>query len=102
MFGQCLSDLQSTVWFQNKKYIVDKAKRLNSIRNSIVHGLTRPDALTVVERDVKEAWKIYAELSFLALEAHMVLRSEFEDISRDPDWPPKNANIRRDDGSYDC
>ncbi|MBK8335249.1 MAG: hypothetical protein IPL03_01100 [Sterolibacteriaceae bacterium] len=101
MFGQCLSDLKSTVWFQKKKYIVDKAERLNAIRISIVHGLTRPGALTVVERDVNEAWKLYAELSFLALEAHMVLRSEFEDISRDPDWPPKHAKILRDDGSYD-
>lgn len=100
MFGQYLSDLKSTVWFQNKKYIVEKAERLNSIRISIVHGLTRLGALEAVERDVTEAWSLYASLSFLALEAHMVLQSEFRDIYQDPDWPPKDAVILRDDGSY--
>ena|ERR1035437_2758439 len=48
MFGQYLSDLKSTVWFQNKKYILEKAARLNKIRISIVHGLTRPDRKSVV------------------------------------------------------
>lgn len=100
MFGQHLTDLKSTVWFQEKKYIVEKAERLNTIRISIVHGLTRPGALAAVERDVTEAWKLYSELSFLALEAHMVLQSEFKDIYRNPDWPPKDAAILRDDGSY--
>jgi hypothetical protein len=100
MFGQYLSDLKSTVWFQNKKYIVKKAERLNAIRISIVHGLTRPGALEAVERDVTEAWKLYADLSFLALEAHMVLQSDFREIYHDPEWPPKDAVILRDDGSY--
>jgi hypothetical protein len=100
MFGQYLSDLKSTVWFQNKKYIVEKAERLNTIRISIVHGLARPGALAAVERNVNEAWKLYAELSFLALDAHMVLQSEFKDLYRDPDWPPKDAVIFRDAGSY--
>lgn len=100
MFGQYLSDLKGTIWFQNKRYILEKAGRLNEIRNSIVHELTRPGAMTAVERDVTEAWKLYAHLSFLALEAHMVLRSEFEDLYRNPNWPPKDAIILRDDGSY--
>lgn len=101
MFGQYLSDLKDTVWFQNKKYIVEKAKRLNEIRNSIVHELTRPGAMKAVERDVTEAWRLYAALSFLALEAHMVLQSEFKDLHRDPSWPPKDAIFLRDDGAYE-
>lgn len=100
MFGQYLFDLKATVWFQNKKYIVEKAESLNTIRKSIVHGLTRPGALAAVERDVTEAWKLYSELSFLALEAHMVLQSEFKDLYQDSDWPPKDAVLLRDDGSY--
>lgn len=100
MFGQYLADLKSTVWFQNKKYIVEKAERLNTIRISMVHGLTRAGALAVVERDVMEAWKLYCELSLLALEAHMVLQSEFKDLYLDDDWPPKDAVILRDDGSH--
>ena len=69
MFGHYLSDLKGTVWFQNKRYIVEKAERLNEIRNSIVHELTRPGAIKAVERDVTEAWKLFADLSFLALGA---------------------------------
>jgi hypothetical protein len=100
MFGRYLSDLKTTVWFQNKRYIIEKAERLNEIRISIVHELTRPGAIKAVERDVTEAWKLYADLSFLALEAHTVLQSEFKDIHSDPNWPPKDAVILRDDGSY--
>lgn len=99
-FGRYLSDLKSTVWFQNKKYIVEKADRLNEIRNSIVHGLTKPDALSVVEQNVTEAWELYSSLSFLALEAHMVFQSDFRDLYQNPDWPPKDTVILRDDGSY--
>jgi hypothetical protein len=100
MFGQHLLNLKSTVWFQNKKYIVENAERLNTIRISIVYGLTRPGALATVEHDVTEAWKLYASFYFLALEAHMVFQSDFRDIYRDPAWPPKEAIILRDDGSY--
>lgn len=100
MFGQYLSELKSTVWFQNKKYIVEDAEGLNKIRISVVHGLTKPGALSVVEQNVTEAWKLYSRLSFLALEAHMVFQSDFMDIYQNPDWPPKNAVIMRDDGSY--
>lgn len=100
MFGQYLSDLKSTVWFQNKSYIVKHAERLNEIRNSIVHELVRPCAIKVVEEGVKEAWDIYANLSFLALEAHMVLQSEFRDLHRDPNWPPQDTIFLRDDGAY--
>jgi len=99
-FGQYLSDLESTVWFQNKKYIVEKAGRLNKIRNSIVHGLTKPDALSVVEQNLTDAWELYSSLSILALEAQMVFESEFRDLYQNPDWPPKDAVILRDDGSY--
>lgn len=100
MFGQYLSSLKSTVWFQNKKYIVEDAERLNTIRISIVHGLTKPGALSIVEQSVTEAWKLYSRLSFLALEAHMVFQSDFRDICQNPDWPPKDVVILRDDGSY--
>ena len=99
-FGRYLSDLKSTVWFQNKKYIVEKADRLNGIRNSIVHRLTKPDALLVVEQNVTDAWELYSSLSFLALEAHMVFQSDFRDLYHNPDWPPKDTVILRDDGSY--
>lgn len=99
-FGQYWYDLKSTVWFQNKKFIVEDAERINRIRNSIVHGLAKPDALSVVEQNVTEAWKLYSTLYFLALEAHMVFQSDFRDIYQDPDWPPKDAVILRDDGSY--
>jgi len=100
MFGQYLSNLKSTVWFQNKKYIVEDAEGLNAIRISIVHGLTKPDALSVVEKNVTEAWKHYSRLSFLAMEAHMVFQSDFQNIYQNPDWPPKDAVNMRDDGSY--
>lgn len=100
MFGHYLSDLKGTVWFQNKKYIIEKAEHLNEIRNSIVHKLTRPGAIKTVERDVTEAWRLYADISFLALEAHLVLQSEFKDLHRDPNWPPKDSVLLRDDGSY--
>jgi hypothetical protein len=99
-FGHYLADLEATIWFQNKKYIMEKAAQLNEIRNSVVHKLTRPGALELVERDVTRAWKLYADLSFLALEAHMVLQSEFKDIYRDPHWPSKDVVILRDDGSH--
>jgi hypothetical protein len=99
-FGDYLSDLNSTVWFQNKKYIMEKAKRLNTIRNSMVHKLTEPGALSVVEKNVTEAWELYNSLSFLALEARMVFQSDFNDLSQNPDWPPKDAVILRDDGSH--
>lgn len=99
MFGHVLSDLKSTVWFQNKKYIVEKAERLNAIRKGIVHGLTKPGALHVVEQNAIEAWELYSSLSFLALEAHMVFQEEFKDFYRNKDWPPKDAVILRDDGS---
>lgn len=99
-FGQYLSDLESTVWFQNKKYIVEKAGRLNEIRNSIVHGLTKPDALSVVEQKLTDAWELYSSLAILALEAQMVFESEFRELYQNPDWPPKDAIILRDDGSY--
>lgn len=100
MFGQYLSDLKSTVWFQNKKFIVEDAERLNTIRISIVHGLTKSGALSVVEQNVTEAWKLYCTLYFLATEAHMVFQSDFRDIYQDPGWPPNDAVILRDDGSY--
>lgn len=99
-FGQYMSDLESTVWFQNKKYIVEKANRLNGIRNSIVHRLTEPDVLSVVEQKVTAAWELYSSLSFLALEAHMVFQSDFRDLYQDPGWPPKDTVILRDDGFY--
>lgn len=100
MFGHYLTDLKATVWFQNKKYILEKAKRLNEIRNSIVHELTHPGAINAIERKVVEAWRLYADLSFLALEAHMVMQSDFGDLYHDPNWPPKDTVFLRDDGSY--
>lgn len=100
MFGHYLADLKSTVWFQNKEYILEKAQHLNKIRIAIVHGLTKPGALEAVERKVTEAWSLYTDLSFLALEAHMVMQSDFKDIYRDPNWPPKEAVFFRKDGSH--
>ena len=100
MFGHYLTELKSTVWFQNKRYIVEYVECINKIRNSIVHELTKPEALAAVERNVTEAWKCYSRISFWAMEAHMVFQSDFMDIYRDPDWPPKDAVILRDDGSY--
>ena len=98
-FGYVLSELKATVWFQNKKYIVEKAERLNTIRISIVHGLTKPGALREVEQSAIEAWELYCSLSFLALGSHMVFQEEFKDFYRNPDWPPKDAVIMRDDGA---
>lgn len=100
MFGLYLSDLKSTVWFQNKKYIVEDAECINTIRISIVHGLTKLGALSVVEENVNRAWQQYSRLSFLAMEAHMIFQADFMDIYRDANWPPKDAVILRDDGSY--
>lgn len=100
MFGQYLADLRATVWFQNKRYIVERAEAVNTIRISIVHRLTQPGALTAVERDAKIAWKLYSELSFFALEAHMVLQAEFRDIHDNPEWPPADTVMLRDDGAY--
>ena len=100
MFGQYLVELKSTVWFQNKKYIVEDVERINKIRNSIVHELAKPEALVAVEKNVSEAWKCYSRLSFLAMEAHMVFQSDFMDMLRDSNWPPNDAVILRDDGSY--
>ena len=98
MFGHILSDLKSAVWFQNKKYIVEKAERLNAIRIGIVHRLAKPGALQAIEQNAIEAWELYSSLSFLALEAHMVFQEEFKDFYRNKDWPPKAAVILRDDG----
>lgn len=99
MFGYLLSELKATVWFQNKKYIVEKAENLNKIRIDIVHGLTKPGALQAVEQNATKAWELYCSLSFLALESHMAFQEEYKNFYLNPDWPPKDTVILRDDGA---
>ena len=99
MFGQALKELESTVWFQNKKYICEKAKLLNEIRIPVVHGLTKPGAIHGVEDKARKAWELYSGFARLAFEAHVVFHSHFADFQRDGNWPPPDAVILREDGS---
>jgi hypothetical protein len=99
MFGRALKELESTVWFQNKKYICERARLLNEIRIPVVHGLTKPGAIHTVEEKAKRAWEIYSGFAWLAFEAHLVFQSHFGDFLTDENWPPPDTVLLREDGS---
>lgn len=99
MFGQVLRELENTVWFQNKRYICERATQLNEIRVPIAHGLTKPGAISEVENNAKKAWGIYTGFAWLAMEAHWVYQTEFADFRESKDWPPADTVFLRDDGS---
>ncbi|MEW8348254.1 MAG: hypothetical protein AB2687_08075 [Candidatus Thiodiazotropha taylori] len=98
MFGQIIRDLESTVWFQNKVYIIENAKALNRIRIKVVHGLADSGALDPLQSDAEEAWALYSNLQCMWYGAHMIFHSEFADLLRDESWPPSDVVFMKDDG----
>lgn len=101
MFGQILQDMESTVWFPNKKYIIERAHKLNDIRIPIVHGLTKPGAIRAVEKNVEKAWEIYKSFAWLAIERHLCFHSDFSEFQDNESWPPTSARILNEDGSWE-
>ena len=98
MFGQILSEIESSVWFQNKKYIIEKSAKLNKIRIEIVHGLTKRMSLDNLKTEADEAWGLYCSIHFMGLEAHMIFQDSYMEFYRDDNWPPNDTLYLNDDG----
>jgi hypothetical protein len=100
MFGQIIKDMASTVWFKNKNHICERAGKLNDLRVPIVHGLIAPGAMRGVEKSAKMAWEIYKSFSWHALETHRDFHGTFADYQDDEHWPPREAKLLSEDGSW--
>ncbi len=98
MFGKVIDQTESTVWFQNKRYIVDSAKELNQIRIAIVHGLTKDFSAQTVAEQARRVQDLYSKIHFMGLEAHYYFRDVFMEYFADSNWPPKDAVLLKDDG----
>ena len=86
MFGGLLTELESTISFQNKEIIIEKADQLNKIRIAIVHKLTKASTLSSLKKKTTEAWELYNSFSMSALHAHMLFQSHFKVIYQNSDW----------------
>jgi hypothetical protein len=99
MYGQLLKELEETVWFQHRDFIVKKAGELNEIRIPLVHGLTKSGAIHAAIDSVKKAKDVYGEFSMLAIGAYLLFtRKIFDEFIDTEDFPPKDVVYVNDFG----
>ena len=98
MFGEVIQELDSTVWFQNKPYILEESKKINSLRIQTVHSLLKKYIDGRIEEQKNEVIDAYKITIWYSLEAHFFFRSRVEEYFKDPNWPPENTGYYSDSG----
>ena len=86
MFGRLLEDLKSTIEFEHKKDIIQKAEQLNTIRIQIVHGLTKRTSLKEIRGNALKMKRLYEGIYRDFDEALDWFRLCFKDFKKDIDW----------------
>lgn len=86
MFGELLQDLESTVEFEQKKLILQKARKLNSIRIQIVHKLTKQSSLDEVKTQAVIVKKLFYEILDLCRDANSYFFRVFDNFKKAIDW----------------
>jgi len=86
MFGELLQDLESTVEFEQKELILQKARKLNSIRIQIVHKLTRQSSLDQIKNQALIVKDLFYEIFALCRKTNVYFAQVFHDYKKDVDW----------------
>jgi hypothetical protein len=83
MFGQLIDELKSTMSFNGKDEFIEKCLKLNKSRVDIVHGLTKYQALSEIEKQASAVQKLYYEIFELFDDIHDWFRLCFKDFKKD-------------------
>ena len=78
MFGRLIDELKNTIDFEKKSEFIQECNALNSIRISVVHGLSKNTELTQLGKLAIEAKQRYENISSLYVEAHKYFCDYFE------------------------
>ncbi len=85
MFGVLLKELESTVEFDEKEAILQKAQEINTIRIQLVHKLTKQTTLDDVKNQARKVKDLFYEVFTLSQETIDHFYAIFSDF-KDTEW----------------
>ena len=78
MFGRLIDELKNTINFENKIEFIRECNALNSIRISVVHGLSKNTELAEIRTMAEQAKKHFESIRALYTESHKYFCDYFE------------------------
>jgi hypothetical protein len=85
-FGHIIGELESTVTISDEKQeIINKAKELNEIRISLVHGLTKTPDVKFIHNKVEDAYELFCEISDSFFSEYELFQLTYKDYYKDWD-----------------
>lgn len=83
MSGRLLTDLEHTLEFDGKYEFIRKNRELNSLRNKIVHGLTKHTSLNELKNKLENIQELYGIIFALFVQSHDWFNLCFKDFKKD-------------------
>lgn len=83
MFGKVLSELEYAIEFEGKNEFITKCRELNTLRNKIVHKLTKQTSLNDLKKQLGSINKLYTEIWTIFDESHDWFQLCFKDFKKD-------------------
>ena len=85
MFGQIIQELRHSISDDDTKKLIDKSQNLNTLRINIVHKLTSNSSLTDIEKQCKQAKKVFDSIFDLYDKIYDNYRVTFKDFKKYPE-----------------
>lgn len=83
MSGRLLTELEHTLEFNGKSEYITKNREFNSLRNKIVHGLTKRTSLSELKNELENIQELYGIIFALFVKSHDWFKLCFKDFKKD-------------------
>jgi len=83
MSGRLLTELEHTLDFDGKYEFISKNREFNSLRNKIVHGLTKNTSLDELKSKLESIQQLYGIVFALFVQSHDWFNLCFHDFKKD-------------------